>query len=60
MNLVKLWDVQVRIGGEWKWAGVSPVGVRRCTANHYRARLALDPYWRSIGVDAFRVAEVAR
>lgn len=53
-------DVQILVGGEWRWAGVEPIPSTRRNARHLLARMALHPYWREqIGVTKFRVARVS-
>lgn len=53
-------DVQILVGGEWRWAGVEPIPSSQRDARHLKARMALHPYWREqIGATKFRVARTS-
>jgi hypothetical protein len=55
MKTTNRYDVQVLKGGVWGWAAVEPLPRSRKEARIAKKRMELEPFWKAIGVEAFRV-----
>ncbi len=57
MKATNRYDVQVLKGGVWSWCGVIAMPRSRKEARIAKKRMELEPFWKAMGVEAFRVTQ---
>ncbi len=55
MKTTNRYDVQVLKAGVWSWCGVVAMPRLRSEARKAMAKMKLEPFWKAMGVEGFRV-----